>query len=192
MECYGVCYGGTWEHVLSPYRHQKEKDGSVSLIAIKGKQGCSSYPNWLSLTFGNDDNESAALVVRSFIEHKVFRIENVLHSRIWCFGHDMKQMKARCWFEHTMPIITLSKEKKPVFIEEITKLIAAAEDISKLLREQVKAAWFSRPKEAKGDTFFISNSFWEFTESAFYLIAEQIRASIEIGKSTDLIRAEWR
>jgi len=104
----------------------------------------------------------------------------------------MKQMKARCWFEHTMPIITLSKEKKPVFIEEITKLIAAAEDISKLLREQVKAAWFSRPKEAKGDTFFISNSFWEFTESAFYLIAEQIRASIEIGKSTDLIRAEWR
>jgi CRISPR system Cascade subunit CasA len=192
MECYGVCYSGTWEHVLSPYRRQKEKDGSISLIAIKGKQGSSSYPNWLSLTLGNNTNESAAPVVRSFIEHKVFIIANAGHPQVWCFGHDMKQMKARCWYEHTMPIIILSKEKKPSFIEGITKLIAAAEDVSKLLREHVKSAWFSRPKDAKGDTFFISNSFLVETESAFYSITEQLRAAIESDKPTAPLLSDWR
>jgi len=75
----------------------------------------------------------------------------------------MDNMKARCWYEHTMPIIHLASNKKDDFAGVISKLIAASSDVAKILRDHVKAAWFSRPKDVKGDTFFISGSFWEDT-----------------------------
>jgi CRISPR system Cascade subunit CasA len=189
---HGPSYSSTWQHALSPYRLQKEKDGSMSLIAMKGKQGGLSYRDWLSLSFGTSEGEKAALIVRAFNEHKYFLLNKNVHTHLWCFGYDMENMKTRCWYEHTMPVILLAPNKKDDFIEGISKLIVASSDVAKILRDHVKSAWFSRPKDVKGDTFFISGRFWETTEPHFFSTIEQIRFAIESEKPITHILSEWR
>lgn len=188
---FGTSYSPDWLHSLSPYRIQKEKDGSTSLIATKGKQGGFSYPDWISLAFGNDQGESAASVIRSFFEHKVFKVENISHPRVWCFGYDMDNMKARCWYDQTMPMVILPENKRLFFIGYIQSMINATNDTIKILRDQVKAAWFARPKDAKGDMSFIYTTFYEETEVQFFNIAEKLRSAIEFDLKTDHLLIEW-
>jgi CRISPR system Cascade subunit CasA len=188
---YGVKYSSKWLHTLSPYRRQQEKDESISLIATKGKQGGFSYHDWLSLTLVNDPKKKqTAQVIRNFIEKKRWCISDS-NFRIWCYGFDMDNMKARCWYDQTMPILVLPADKCPVFIENIQKVISAALDSARLLRDQVKAAWFKRPKEAKGDTYFILSSFWEETESSFFVLASKIREAIVSDVSAGSILVQW-
>ncbi len=189
---YGISYSSIWQHTLSPYRQQKEKDGSTSLIAIKGKQGGFSYPDWLSLTLGGSENEKAAAIVKSFITHKVYKISNSGQNRIWCFGYDMDNMKARCWYDQTMPLLNISEDKKERFVEEVQKIITAADEMSKLLQDQVKSALFDRPGDKKGDISFIRSAFWEETESDFYAITDELSKSIEGNQPTFTILKEWR
>jgi CRISPR system Cascade subunit CasA len=189
---HGPSYSATWRHALSPYRLQKEKDGSQSLIAMKGRQGGLSYRDWLSFSFGNNEGEDTALVVKSFYEHKYFRIGKNISVHVWCSGYDMDNMKARCWYEHTMPVILLESDKREDFVEVISKLIAASSEVANILRDHVKSAWFARPKDVRGDTFFISGAFWETTESGFFSTVEQLRSALEADTPTDTILSEWR
>ena len=85
-----------------------------------------------------------------------------------CFGFDMENMKVRCWYDHQMPLLAISPEYCENFVALVSHLIAAAKDTVYLLRSQVKAAWFSRPGDAKGDTSMIDHGFWQATEPAFY------------------------
>jgi CRISPR system Cascade subunit CasA len=188
---YGVNYSSQWRHALSPYRIKEEKDNSISLIAQKGKQGGFTYPDWLSLTLFNDETEIAASVVTSFIVNKKNRVTGITHPYLWCFGYDMDNMKARCWYDQTMPLIILAKEHRALFIQKVHKLVTAANDTAKLLRDTVKSAWFARPKDAKGDTSFIIATFWEETETRFYNTIEKLRTAIEANESTDAILNEW-
>ncbi len=116
----------------------------------------------------------AALVISSFWGQKVFKIDGIHNPRMWCFGYDMDNMKARCWYDQTMPLILLPESKRLSYIEIIQLLISAAEDVIKLLQDQIKAAWFERPKDAKGDMSFVQASFYEQTEASFFTIGEQI------------------
>jgi CRISPR system Cascade subunit CasA len=189
---FGVNYSSNWEHTLSPYRKTVEKDKSTSHIAFKGKQGGLTYSDWLSLTLRDDGKETSALVVSSFIESKIYEIEGMTHPRLWCFGYDMDNMKARCWYDQTMPILILSSdENRATFIEQVEMLVASANDTSKLLRDAVKSAWFKRPKDARGDTTFILTAFWEETETCFYVTIEKLRDDIEANESTASILREW-
>ena len=87
---------------------------------------------------------------------------------LWCFGFDMDNMKARCWYDHQMPLIAIDSSYRENFIGLVSHLMTAAKDTVSLLRGQVKAAWFNRPKDAKGDTSMIDQAFWQATEAAFY------------------------
>jgi len=189
---HGPSYSATWQHALSPYRFQKEKDESISLIAMKGKIGGLNYRDWLSLSLGNSNGEKAALVVKSFYERKYFKIEKKTPIYLWCFGYDMDNMKTRCWYEHSMPVVFIKLDKREDFIEKIQKLITASSEAAKILRDNVKSAWFAKPKDVKGDTFFIYSSFWSETESAFYSTAEKLRAALESDQPTAPILSEWR
>lgn len=189
---YGIKYSSTWQHTLSPYRRQEEKNGGISLIATKGKQGGFVYPDWLSLALVNDPTKAqTAKVIKSFVEKKKWLISNNRY-RIWCSGYDMDNMKARCWYDQTMPIILVPADKQVLFIDDIQKMVAAADTAANLLQNQVKAAWFKRPKDAKGDTSFIRASFWEDTETTFYTLAYKIRDAIVTGAATVPILENWR
>ncbi|MBA7556496.1 hypothetical protein ES705_49205 [subsurface metagenome] len=149
------------------------------------------YPDWLSLALVNDPTKAqTAKVIQSFVEKKKWLISNNRY-RIWCSGYDMDNMKARCWYDQTMPIILVPADKRVLFIDDIQKMVAAADTAANILQNQVKAAWFKRPKDAKGDTSFIRASFWEYTETIFYTIAYNIRDAIVTGATTVPILENW-
>lgn len=189
---YGVSYSSTWKHVLSPYRVQIEKDSTTSMLAMKGKQGGFTYVDWMALTIGFEESEIPAAVVRSALATKVFSSAKIGNLQTWCFGFDMDNMKARCWYDQIMPLVLLSPGKKDTFIEVVQKMIEAADSTSKLLRDNVKAAWFERPKDASGDTSFINSTFWQETELPFFIQIERLRTALEADRSIDAIMADWR
>ncbi|NKI76095.1 type I-E CRISPR-associated protein Cse1/CasA [Dickeya sp. CFBP 2040] len=156
---YGVQYEH-WKHPLTPYR-QSLKDGT--LLSLKGQPGGLSYRDWLGLVLGTKDtlNEMlpASVVSRNFLNKPLRK-----QVGLWCFGYDMDSMKARCWYEHRIPVW---KEITPAVKDYLPLGLQMAHDAQQLLRQSVKAAWFSRPKEVNGDLSIIEVSFWQETEQLF-------------------------
>ena len=189
---YGISYSSTWIHTLSPYRIQQESDGSSSVIAMKGRLGGFSYPDWLSLTLANRENESAAEVVKSFNQWKAFDIPEVIVPRVWCFGYDADNATIRSWHDQSMPIFILPTHKRPIFIGYVERIIQAANDTAWILRNQIKAAWFNRPKDAKGDMSSVQAAFWEKTETPFYTITDKLRSAVMTDDSPVPVLVEWR
>lgn len=170
-ETYGVDYKGTWVHPLSPYRDDPKKEKPPS--SIKGKSGGLGYRHWLNLLWYDPANGvTASKVVNNYHEDRVDILEILNDSSeqvsLWCFGYDMESMKARCWYEYTMPVVAVPLGYRPLFLHFVAELIHAANDVNKELRSQVKAGWFKRPKDVKGDTSMVDKSFWESTEAGFY------------------------
>lgn len=170
---YGVNYDGPWVHRLTPYRFDpKNKELPLSL---KGQQGGLGYRHWIGLSYQDDSNgDKAASVVDYFNHERGGNLEDNgeeggLIARLWCFGYDMDNMKARCWYDHQMPVLKIDPEYRDQFIGFVGSLIGSAKDTVYLLRSQIKVAWFSRPKDVKGDMSMIDQSFWQETEPGFYL-----------------------
>jgi CRISPR system Cascade subunit CasA len=164
---YGANYDGPWIHPLTPYRFDPQKKNIP--LSLKGQQGGLGYRHWLGLVWQDDDNgDQAAYIVRTFNEERIDLIGAAGHARLWCFGYDMDNMKARCWYEHTLPLLRISGRKKEMFLVSVAKLLVAAKDAVFLLRGQVKAAWFKRPADAKGDMSLVVSEFWQQTETDFY------------------------
>jgi CRISPR system Cascade subunit CasA len=170
---YGVNYMGAWVHPLTPYRFDPKKEKPP--LSIKGQQGGLGYRHWLGLTLADDENgDRAALVVRRYTEQRARELRIQQTARLWCFGFDMDNMKARCWYDHTFPLFNLVPEQRKKLLKWANELITAAQDVSKLLRKQVKAAWFRRPEDAKGDMNAVSMDFWQRSEPVFYGLLDQL------------------
>lgn len=162
----GFRYCGSWYHSLTP---RKFTDRTALPEPLKGNQAERGYTNWLALTYCDDvRNIRAAANVQSFLEK--LPLLGINSFKINCFYYDMEpgQATARCWYEHHLPVVSVGQEYREVFFSFIGDLITSARDAAKELRTQVKAAWFSRPKDAKGDTSMIDQSFWQATEADFY------------------------
>jgi len=178
---YGVNYEGPWVHPLTPYRIDSQHKQPP--LSLKGQQGGLGYRHWLGLNWQDEDNgDTAAMVVRAFNADKALQLANLGEiygaiARLWCFGYDMDNMKARCWYEHQMPVVAVPDAYRDGFLDFVSKLIRTAKDVVYLLRTHIKAAWFERPGDVKGDTSMIDASFWQATEASFYqqlqILAEQ-------------------
>ncbi|MDP2347152.1 MAG: type I-E CRISPR-associated protein Cse1/CasA [Gammaproteobacteria bacterium] len=165
---YGMNYEGPWVHPLTPYRFDGKNQNPP--LSLKGQKGGLGYRHWLGLTWIDaDSGDRAALNVHTFNHQRFNALEETEKNvRLWCFGYDMDNMKARCWYESEMPVLRISEEYREVFISFVCTLIEAAREVIKELRSQVKSAWFNRPADVKGDTSMIDASFWSATESSFY------------------------
>jgi len=164
---YGVNYEGPWVHPLTPYRFDAKNEQPP--LSLKGQQGGLGYRHWLSLVWFDPSNgDTAARTVKSFFNGKTRLVNSSEKINLWSFGYDMDNMKARCWYEQKVPVVSVAAEYRELFFQLIAELIEAARDVVKELRSQVKAGWFSRPKDVKGDTSMIDQSFWQATEPAFY------------------------
>ena len=164
---YGTNYDGPWQHPLTPYRFDLKKKNIP--LSIKGQQGGLGYRHWLGLAWQDDSSgDQAAQIVQVFNNERLDSIGTAEHARLWCFGYDMDNMKARCWYEHTFPLLHIPEQNQSLFLACVAQLLAAAKDAVSLLRGQIKAAWFKRPKDAKGDMNTVVNEFWQQTEDDFY------------------------
>lgn len=173
---YGVNYEGPWVHPLTPYRFDPKNEQPP--LSLKGQQGGLGYRHWLGLVWADPNNgDKAALTVKSFYNNKIRVLSPSDAVGLWSFGYDMDNMKARCWYEQTMPVVSIAEDYRELFTKLVSDLVNSARDVVKELRSQVKAGWFSRPKDVKGDTSMIDQSFWQATEPVFYqqlkILAEQ-------------------
>jgi len=175
---YGVNYVGEWVHPLTPYWFDPKKEKPP--LSIKGQKGGLGYRHWLGFVLAKSDiGDRAAKVTRAFMEERAFDIGEQRRARLWCFGYDMDNMKARCWYDHVLPLFQLNPIQRDNVLAWIGDLISAAGEVADNLGCQVKAAWFSRPADVKGDVInmnTIIQEFWQHSEGKFYKLLERITA----------------
>jgi CRISPR system Cascade subunit CasA len=173
---YGLNYKGAWDHPLSPY--YEAKDGWLPLHPQPGGFG---YRHWLPWVLGLSSEkrkQRPARVVEHFLEHRRRQAGGQL--RLWAFGYDMDNMKARCWHESTLPLYGLAdceREAQRRVETAVGVWLGGAEMAASCLRGAVKDAWFGG--DARGDFSVIDASFWSRTESDFY---RQLKGLIETAR----------
>jgi len=183
---YGGNYGGTWDHPLTPYRYNPKKLEEEHL-SVKGQQGGITYKIWDTLLLQSDvDGQTPARVVRNFATINADFVEQQSEQpRLWVFGYDMDNMKARGWYSVEMPIFSIPADKQERVLAEIKILQTLANEAIKECRKHIKEAWFDRPKDAKGDLTFIDVAFWQRTEQCFFKAVAQLIASENQRLSTN-------
>lgn len=167
---YGPNYAGQWQHPLTPYRILKVKDKDEK-IAMHPQPGGIGYKLWGAITLDNP-----ARVVDFQMRHKSLSKE-MKSLKLWAFGYDMDNAKARCWYENLMPFYIVPENVLPELKHAIDKMIAVAAQISKQLYIAIK----STKRAAKT----AEQLFWQRTETDFYLSLNSITTSlIDCRKST--------
>ena len=164
---YGTNYDGPWVHPLTPYRFDPKKKNFP--LSLKGQKGGLGYRHWLGLALQDSENgDEAASIVRFFNDTRCRSLFNGRSASLWCFGYDMDNMKARCWYDSRFPIFALDDNQRKNLADWAGELIRAAREVVKTLRREIKSAWFRRPEDAKGDMSAIDAQFWQTTEPDFY------------------------
>lgn len=181
----GFDYKGGWNHPLSPYYEAKDpKTKQYDWLPVHPQPGGIGYKDWLGLVLGVTDPKKR--------RRQGSQVSYVLDSRrlkgqfrLWAFGYDMDNMKARCWYESTFPLYGLAErntEGRKLVQSEVAKWIDAADYAAFLLRSAVRSAWFGEGTEAKGDWGFIDAAFWSRTEAAFYRLLSKL---VELARDGD-------
>lgn len=182
----GASYGGAWLHPLSPY-YEKTAKGETNVLPLHAQPGGISYRHWLGLVM-SDGGDMPSRIVHDFINN---RQKRDWQFRLWAFGYDMDNMKARCWYESTMPLLYVDPAIRGEFEQYAAGMIKAASEIAGNARSAVKKAWFRRPGDAKGDTTFVDGSFWQQTESVFYEALNSMKSALESGNDSLQARQSW-
>jgi CRISPR system Cascade subunit CasA len=102
----------------------------------------------------------------------------------------MDNMKARCWYDATMPLLTVPEDAEPVFKAWVERLVQAANLVAYDVRQSVKNALFGKA-EVRGDLSFVTAHFWGATEGAFYAHVQRLRDLAPTGQSEQEVMASW-
>jgi len=161
---YGTNYEGPWQHPLSPH-YIDAKTGLP--MSVHAQPGGLSYRHWLGWVQGSETVKPAK-VVTMFREDTGRRLESE-QFRVWAFGYDMDNMKARCWYEATFPLFLIpDDQRRREFSIRVQTMVDAANQVAGFAQSSIKEAWFKRPRDARGDTGFLKQAFFQKTESEFY------------------------
>ncbi|HEY3373636.1 MAG TPA: type I-E CRISPR-associated protein Cse1/CasA [Candidatus Aquicultor sp.] len=183
---YGMNFTGAWLHPLSPYSY---KDGLP--ISAKGQRGGVSYRYWLGFVQENaEERRVPARIVHEFQENRQQNLKD-WQFRLWAFGFDMEDMTARCWYEAKMPLLYMEMSLRDEYEHTVAGMVKSAAEIARNVQIAVKKAWFKRPGEVKGDTSFISNSFWQNTEPAFYETLHNLKTALASAADGMEARKAW-
>jgi len=190
----GLDYKGGWSHPLSP--HYENKPGEM--LPLHPQPGGIGYKHWLAWLLGVQGVKKRvqpASIISYVLESGRLRGKQY---RLWAFGYDMDNMKARCWYESILPLYGLTEKNidgRNLLQREIARWIEAADHAAFLLRSAIKSAWFGDNAEARGDFSFIDSHFWATTEKQFYPL---LRHLIEQARDEDddpvllPLRDQWR
>lgn len=190
---YGLNYKGAWNHPLSPYYENKPGEW----LPLHPQPGGYGYRHWLPWVLGSSrqgKSQRPASVVSDFLAHR----QSAGQFRLWAFGYDMENMKARCWYESTLPLFGLAScsEGRQQHVQSIAGQWVDAAGLAALwLRDAVKTAWFGSG-EVRGDLSHIEAMFFSRTEPAFYvLLGRLIDHAREAEPDDDLsllaFREQW-
>ncbi|MEI2415562.1 type I-E CRISPR-associated protein Cse1/CasA [Orrella sp. JC864] len=181
----GTNYTGAWLHPLTPYTLDPKNEQPP--LSIKGQPGGVGYRHWLGLALGTPDMQPAAAQVVSHFHAKI----GLPGVRLWCFGYDVANMKARCWYESSLPVHVVEEASQAALVHRVKEMIAVAVEAASALHKHVKAAWFKRPGDV-GSEPAIFQSFWEGSEHAFYAaIAELVAADVHDEAAIAPLYRSW-
>jgi CRISPR system Cascade subunit CasA len=142
------------------------------------------YRLWLGLVESSGDGQrKPAKVIERF---RTLREDG----RLWAFGYDMDNMKARCWYDATMPLLAVRENAEPLFRAWVERLVQAASLAAYDVRQSVKAALFGGT-EVRGDLSFISAHFWSSTEASFYTHIPKLRDLAPTGQGEQSVMESW-
>lgn len=192
---YGLNYKGAWSHPLSPYYKLKEE-----WLPLHPQPGGIGYRHWLGWVLGvSDPKETALRPARTVVlATDGMRLRQIGPSlRLWAFGYDMDNMKARCWYEARLPLYGLADcgpEAQRMLSTSVAGWLAGARQAALALRNAVKDAWFGG--DARGDFSAVDASFWNATEGMFYSellhpCIEALRADPMAEPDTLELRQRW-
>lgn len=182
---YGFNYVGQWNHPLTP--HYRDKDSA--LRPRHASASGISYRDWLGLVVNDQESgHEAAYRIRKFVESAASEDKQL---QLWAFGFDMDNMKAKCWYEGVMPIVTVSSALRDKYESGTRRLIKSSQAIGNNLISAVKKSWFERPAEAKGDLGMIGRLYWIRTESSFYDSLNQLKQAAEERWESENILRDW-
>jgi len=182
----GINYEGPWIHPLTPYFIAEE--GSPS--SVKPQQGGIGYRHWLGLAQSSqvkNGRKQPAKVLELYLERR--RGKDL---RLWAFGYDMDNMKARCWYDSTMPLVLADEEIKDVYEFYVTALVNAAQQVAGDTRACVKKALFKPGHKVNGDLSFINARFWQETEADFFHVLPRLRDALTENENALPILEDWR
>lgn len=187
----GINYAGAWQHPLSPYTQNKAGE----LVAEHPQPGGFTYQHWLKFIDTRENYFIAKVVKRYHFLLNKWNLEADNPSdqellRLYVFGYDTKSAKIRCWYEATFPLFTIPDDIRLEFSEQVQTLTETAAQFAGFIRTCVKEAWFKRPGDAKGDTSFLTQSFYQHTEGAFYQAAKALHHQLTDGTDQE-VRQEW-
>ncbi len=184
----GVYYSSEWRHTLTPYRESKS---GKHLPILGNRVKTVSYRYWLGLVQNDPDSQSEpATVVHAFRYDRQPDLPEVPF-RLWAFGYDMNKMKARCWYEGTMPLINVSPPIRADYEALTGQLIKVALLVAGDTRKAIIKALFSEKANIKGDFSVIEARFWKDTESQFYRILNDLKEATEEGVEAVDLKREW-
>ena len=181
---YGVNYTGPWKHPLSPYSRNNDGD----YFPVHPQPGGIGYRHWLGFVLGERDGILPAKVVTN---SHASRARSRRQTRLWAFGYDMDNMKARGWYESLMPVYHIEDSVRDAFVDDLKGLTVAATEVASNLRGQLKKAWFKPRHKVTGDLSFVVEAFWHHTESDFYEHLEHLRDRLEKGHQARDLRESW-
>jgi CRISPR system Cascade subunit CasA len=182
---YGVNYHGPWLHPLSPYNIDKDNQP----IPVHPQPGGIGYRHWLGLVENSSDNSRR--IARVVEQYRKLQRKDDDDRRLWAFGYDMENMKARCWYDAEMPIILVSEDVEAEYKEQIEAMIQAAQQVASEVRRHVKNALFGPKAEIRGDLSYIDGRFWSATEPIFYALLRRTRDVLNTGEDASLLLHEW-
>jgi len=187
---YGVNYTGVWLHPLTPYSYDPK--GANVPLPIKGQKGGIGYRHWLGLTLGNEAKQpEAARMVSYFVRCSDRLPTSARDARLWCYGYDMDNMKARCWYDSTLPLHVIPPESVDDLVRVVKVLLDVASEAASLLHKQVKAAWFKRPADV-GNEPAVQLGFWQSSETQFYkLLDKVVKTDLKDNAQLAPLYREW-
>ena len=180
---YGVNYKGAWQHPLSPYKLIKGE-----FRPQHAQPGGLTYQHWLGLTEDQEENHFSAKVVQRY-RRLAENWEEQVQVRLYVFGYDTKQDKARCWYETTYPLYFLPNEQRLDFAKRVQTLTETAAQAADLVSYFVKQAWFQTPKR-KGDVSFLKLEFYQRTNSEFYQAVKTLSSKHQSETGREILK-QW-
>jgi CRISPR system Cascade subunit CasA len=179
----GLNYKGPWDHVLSPYYETKE-----GWLPLHPQPGGFGYRHWLAWVLGVSDDKQRQRPARVLEHFRNTRRASLAGAqlKLWAFGYDMVSMKARCWYESTLPLYGLegcAQQDIADIQSQVETWLNAANFSLYALRSAVKSAWFGG--DARGDYSSVDAAFWTQTEASFYAHLKMLIESAREGRLID-------
>jgi CRISPR system Cascade subunit CasA len=190
---YGINYKDGWHHILSPYSTDLKTGKS---LPHHGQPGGISYRNRLGLIQNSSEKNfksEPAVVVRLFREERGSGLSETsdIPFRLWAFGYDMDNMKARSWYEGTMPLIPIDKNIRSGYESMVSRMIKTANLIAYNVRVSIKKALFAPGAEIARDLSVIDAEFWQNSEPDFYSLLGELQETLKNKQHLNDLKLRW-